>query len=651
MTNTTQLHVSEFTPREVGNRLFSIPLYQRLYAWETEQVKQLLEDLNDTYRISDGTQEYFIGNIVTSSEDNITHRNALIDGQQRITTFWLMGFVLKEYHKDWCNFILEGAELRLDFIARNDDRKFLEKLAQMGIADFFNKETLEEGVNKMMVNTINVIYSYFKDIAYKDQLAKYIYEKAKVVILKLPQTTDLNKYFEIMNNRGIQLEKHEILKARLIDKIWDEDDQKKERKRRQYALIWDACAQMNRDIEKSFDKLEEKVNIREEIRSLIKSKFNNLDLFIEKISSGSNKEDKTFVEILIEAQNAENQINENVKFKEPSDNFTSVVNFQSFLLHVYKIFKNEDKVSLKDKDLLKTIKFEKTDDNDKNDKIATSFISELFKLRILFDQYIIRSYKNEINNLWETRILPIEDDVTEIERFERKKAFDQATQILAMLNSSTSSEHWLTPVLKYLRDTPEIIDKTYTDWLENLDNCFAYTRTTDEKEMMVTANLVLANIHAIKPEGEIKIDINQLSRGVNTEHYWFYKLDYCLWKKWVDNEYDGPWKSEIKSFQFRSNRSVEHVYPQHPENGLNWPAEPLNSFGNLALISVSSNSGYNNQLPQNKKLEFQKRINNWGIESLKLADIYRRNEWNLYEWSNHQKDMINVLTDYHSSKK
>jgi len=221
---------------------------------------------------------------------------------------------------------------------------------------------------------------------------------------------------------------------------------------------------------------------------------------------------------------------------------------------------------------------------------------------------------------------------------------------LSLLNVSTSTEHWLTPVLKYLEETLEINDSSYTCWLENPDNCFAYTRTTEKKEMMQTSNNILADIHNIELKDSINIDVKKLSYGEISDNYWFYKLDYCLWKKWTNGN-DRPWKTEIKTFQFRSNRSIEHVYPQHPENGENWEPEILNSFGNLALISISSNSGYNNQLPVNKKLEFQKRINNWGIESLKLTDVYKRDEWNREECKKHQNEMIKVLEEYHKNIK
>jgi uncharacterized protein with ParB-like and HNH nuclease domain len=646
---TKLLEVSEFTPEKIGNRLFSIPLYQRLYAWESEQVKQLLDDLYDTFCNSKGAQYYFIGNIVASQTDARTNRQALIDGQQRMTTFWLMGFVLRQYHPDWNQFILHNSFLRLDFLARKDDRAFLEKLAATKINDFSKDNIVGDGVNYMMKNTIDVVCNYFDSIdsETKNLFARYIYEKAKVVVLSLPKTTDLNKYFEIMNNRGVQLEKHEILKARILDRIWDNDEKTKEAKRIKYSIIWDACAQMNRDIEKSFEKPDgSKIDVKKEIRELIKRQFANMDDFISKLSEAGQGVGKSLNQILIDAENTANETEKPNVQKEFEDKFSAVVNFPTFLLHIYKLFKSQNNTGLKDKDLLKNIQFNNlqtldTDEAKKeNSSEAERFIKELFIYRILFDQYIIRSYKTDKNNLWETRILTIEE-----EGDERKKAFENATQILAMLNVSTSSEYWLTPLLKYLRTNKTIEDIEYTQWLENMDNCFAYTRTTDENRMMETANRVLENLYS-QPEGMINIDNVPLSIGVRTKHYWFFKLDYCLWKLWSSEGYNGRYKNEIKSFQFRSNRSVEHVYPQNPENKVYWESEILNSFGNLALISVSSNSGYNNQLPDAKKHDFEKRVSQWGIESLKLVDVYQR-EWNQDVCKTHEKEMIKILKDYH----
>jgi len=634
--------VTEFTPKSIDNRLFSIPLYQRLYAWEKDQVVQLLDDLYSTFTKC-CKKEYFIGNLVTSEKDEKKNRHALIDGQQRITTLWLMGFVLKQYFKDWEKFIVSDSKLRLDFLARKDDRLFLEKLSKTDINSYLQNEKLDVGVNQMMVNTINIINNYLNQIDEKESFSEYIYTKTKIVIIILNNSIDLNKYFEIMNNRGIQLEKHEILKARIIENIWDEDVEVREKNRSKYALIWDACSQMNRDIEKSFDKIDEKINIREEIRKIIKNKFFNIENFINKITIGDNKEENTLEEIIRKAE-LKSITTENDEKKEKSDYFTSVINFPSFLLHVYKLFANKN-ISLKDKDLLTTIRLFKDLDKKKASEKAISFIQFLFKIRIIFDQYIIRSYKNGISNLWETRILTI-DEIGD----ERKKAYDKATQIMSMINVSTSSEHWLTPVLKYLTESIEINDDDYTTWLENLDNCFAYARIIAKSDMMRTANNLLNNIQNIKPTGTLILNESVLNNGVNTDHYWFYKLDYCLWKKWTTEEYTGKYKTEIKNFQFRSNRSIEHIYPQHPDNKQIWKVDILNNFGNLALISVRSNSGYNNQLPIDKRLDFEKRINNWGIESLKLVEVYKDPDWDEDKCIIHSKNMLDILNEYHNKK-
>ena len=60
----------------------------------------------------------------------------------------------------------------------------------------------------------------------------------------IPGKSDMNRVFEAMNNRGKQLEHHELLKSRMLKKI-DSNE------RLAYSLIWDACSNMNVYIEKS----------------------------------------------------------------------------------------------------------------------------------------------------------------------------------------------------------------------------------------------------------------------------------------------------------------------------------------------------------------------------------------------------------------
>jgi hypothetical protein len=73
--------------------VFSIPLYQRPYAWQHEQAEELLDDLlsflgTGTEPINDLTP-YFLGSIVVIKEDHRPEAD-VVDGQQRLTTLTIL---------------------------------------------------------------------------------------------------------------------------------------------------------------------------------------------------------------------------------------------------------------------------------------------------------------------------------------------------------------------------------------------------------------------------------------------------------------------------------------------------------------------------------------------------------------------------------
>lgn len=73
--------------------IFNIPVYQRPYSWNTENVKTLLKDIIDCYNSNDKDEGYYTGNIILY-DNNIKKEQIavydVVDGQQRITTFSLM---------------------------------------------------------------------------------------------------------------------------------------------------------------------------------------------------------------------------------------------------------------------------------------------------------------------------------------------------------------------------------------------------------------------------------------------------------------------------------------------------------------------------------------------------------------------------------
>ncbi len=116
--NTETNHYSPKTLVE-QSKLFCIPLYQRPYAWEKEQVEQLLKDLLAAFTKAPH-EDYHLG--LLSVAESVDARLDLIDGQQRMTTLMLIGKAAQEYYSEWKRFLNED---RLKLYGREDDQEFL----------------------------------------------------------------------------------------------------------------------------------------------------------------------------------------------------------------------------------------------------------------------------------------------------------------------------------------------------------------------------------------------------------------------------------------------------------------------------------------------------------------------------------------------
>ena len=81
----------KYTPYLIAEEghFFTIPIYQRLFEWDTENIITLLEDLKKEYDQTSGQGDYYIG-MLTSTKDN-----ELVDGQQRFTVMMLLGTTCK----------------------------------------------------------------------------------------------------------------------------------------------------------------------------------------------------------------------------------------------------------------------------------------------------------------------------------------------------------------------------------------------------------------------------------------------------------------------------------------------------------------------------------------------------------------------------
>ena len=196
---------------------YIIPLYQRAFAWSDKEICQLIDDINDFT----GAHYYLGSLIVNLNKDGVYE---VIDGQQRLTAlFLLLDFVGKN---DW------GAD-RLSYECRERSNFTLNNLSQL------SNNTLEvylantEKIEQTLITGRKIISDKFSsDKIDKDQ---FIANLKKVILyrIEVPPHTDLNRYFEIMNVRGEQLEQHDILKAKLMEPL-------DEKSRTAFAIVWDA---------------------------------------------------------------------------------------------------------------------------------------------------------------------------------------------------------------------------------------------------------------------------------------------------------------------------------------------------------------------------------------------------------------------------
>ena len=164
---------------------------------------------------------------------------------------FLLSFI---YHNKKLN-IINNLNNPLTFECRQDSNDLLKDTAKA--LSLLDKNELNCNYNSI-IEGYKIIKQYFEKewIIHENKVAD-INEKINHIILKLkntclfrievPEHTDLNRYFEVMNTRGEQLEQHEILKANLMSYLSNKNE------RTLFAKIWDACSNMDGYVQMHFD--------------------------------------------------------------------------------------------------------------------------------------------------------------------------------------------------------------------------------------------------------------------------------------------------------------------------------------------------------------------------------------------------------------
>lgn len=664
--NTDRLPLEELSIEALyngENATYEVPIYQRNYAWEEEEIQALVQDAYDAFEANKPT--YYIGTLVAYNKGNNVYE--VIDGQQRLTTMFL---VLSAFGITCKN--------KLTYRARKRSKKTIENINDLdkvdekdnGIYDGFRyaKKALDDIVN----NDANGFKNYFLSNVH---IVRYI----------VPKDVDLNHYFEVMNSRGEQLEKHEIVKAKLSSELRKEN----EGDFIKFSKIWEACSEMS-------------VYVQQKMRST--EVFGaNLNEFVAKdfnsIPNADEHKGNMSIDKLIE-QGDICEIKEDAN-NDKNDSFQPIIDFPNFLLIVLKITLFNDgmldiaKFALDDKELINEFK-EVAHTAD----FARKFAYNLLKAKYLLDNYVVHHVNNDDR---------VGDNPWRLQRFTKDKKSGHPINLLKDDKTTTQTElvqllsmfevaftprqrkNYLfycllhlfgnTDPMRYLCFLQKLAAKYFHDVYlspENLTETNNRPKPNSFDSTILKGNHLDVEIANLHPNfNAVYGDGTEVSKGIQL--FVFNYMDYKIWKLYADSLRGEKLKNsdeERKSFfnrlgcgdfglkafdDFyfsRTRKSLEHFYPQAKAGeGKTLNAAQINCFGNFAMIGADANSRGSNWNPK-AKIDFYKdsKFDQVSVASLKLRIMMQmcqdnitesqRNEgdeWNFDDIRKHQDKMLSIL--------
>ena len=653
--------------KSIFEEKYVIPLYQRNFTWGKDEIEQLFQDIYDSFDTNKDSR-YYIGTLVVIPRRN-EHVFEVIDGQQRITVLSLISKLFG---------IVDAPVLKYD--SRPEVEEFLR--------DFYSikKTDIEKDLNAFyrdipQTENLRAALSYIRKVEVfaknndnsekitlfesekLEAFKKYFSENVILIFEEMPDDTDVAAYFEIMNNRGEQLQKHEILKAKFISQI-DEKDSLKNRKSELFAAVWDACSRMDVPVQRFFGSEARK------------------DLFGE----GFDGVNFNWECLLNENYNIKKNYDKNIVDDDDDSEFGSIIDFPNFLMHVLKIYgiKSQDNNDI-------TIPLnEKNMPTDGKVGDPLEFAKALLFFRVVFDRFIIKTSSKESEDpqwvLYSTykqiytdkngkdkaslrvnratfgdSYRKIFNGSKQLER-EEKDLQNRIVKALSMLQVTFRqriNKNWLQELLKWFWDKRQ-------NWSCNEYTNLNLVAATDYLNKIETFMRNYFDKIIVEKEEVFEKDTWEfkVAKGEKTPHFLFNFIDYLYWvdivfnnrereiyddlKIKTDSKFSSKTGSDVydekqiiySDFSFKYYNSVEHHYPQHPENGENMDSKSLENLGNLYLISKNINSKMSNQLPV-AKMEYKAENPNRRI----MYFLTNQKGWNRKVIQGHYNDLVKLLQE------
>ena len=622
-----ETHISLSVNRLLNEDTYAIPLYQRNFAWTYDEIEQLLNDVADAFQ--ENRDNYYIGTLVVNKDNDLFK---IIDGQQRTTALNLIALALKhEFGFDRLKAV------NLTFPARKKSNENIQKL--------FTKQKISEDDENELTRGYGHAKDALKKVLGERQLeiqyfVDYLFDNVIIFRSILPKDLDLNLYFERFNSRGEQLEAHEIIKAQMMAKFGENQEMAQK-----FARIWDACADFDKPVSSQFKMRRKRADDFQERERIFGWHFTNYSFhnIYDDIDFYQNERRK-LSDILGK------KINEkNIEVEKNFGDYTQVIDFTTFLLHVLAIWEGKDtnEVQLDDKKLLALF-----DIKNKNKTWIIEFSEFLLKIKHIFDNYIVRNSNMDSSSRnkdewflqkgtyyeYQPNGKAKEHYIVE-ERFTKNTFSDSEINkniillqsMFAVTFTANRDSRWLYESLQFLFNHIEELDQPefgsyFKDFLEIMAVRYAEGRLFTEEDVL-------------KKYGDIPV-------------YAFNFVDYILWKN--REELGRKYKSiKFDQFKFAYRRSIEHWFPQHPnsdERVEKMDDQFLHSFGNLCIITDSQNSKFGNLVPSAKYKQWEGIFDRQSLKLQIMASITEKTKWESDQIKGLEKEILPMVKKFIGSK-
>lgn len=616
-----ETHISLSVNRLLNEDSYAIPLYQRNFAWTYDEIEQLLNDVADAFQ--EQRANYYIGTLVVNEENGLFK---IIDGQQRTTALNLIALALKhEFGFDRLRAV------NLIFPARKKSNENIQKL--------FTKQKISENDENELTRGYRHAYDALKKVLEERQFESqsffnYLFDKVIIFRSLLPNDLDLNLYFERFNSRGEQLEAHEILKAQMMAKFGEDQEMAQK-----FARIWDACAEFDKPVLKAFQIRSRPNNPDEEGEKIFGKEYANFKLQEVFDEMGV---DKLETKSLIEVISGDKSERGRAESKESDiSNYTTVIDFPTFLLQVFFIMEGSNETTFDDKKLLKIFEIEQRDR-----EWVQQFGQLLLTMKHIFDTFIVKNVQLENETEWQIKRAQYETYQRNENRGWKyvlinfqKNTFDNLNKNIILLQSmfavtftANRDSRWLYEILQFLyKHIEELNDQEFgarfKEFLEGIAVRYAEER-------------LFAEDGSIKKYGDIPV-------------YAFNFVDYILWKNRSDlkEKYSSV---EFEDFKFAYRRSIEHWHPQNPnsdERIEKMDDKFLHSFGNLCIITDSQNSKFGNLDPSAKYKQWEGIFSRQSLKLQIMAAITEKTKWKSDQVLGLEKEILPMVNEFIGSKK